>query len=334
MKSMNRRQLLELTAVGAGASLLGAGPAWAQVPHLLSQSKVITGFPAGDMIDTIARGFSEKLKGTFAEIVLVDNKPGAGGRIGVMAMKGLAPDGTNLLFTPAPMIVLYPHVFKTLAYDPLKDITPVARSAVACYALSVGPAVPASIKTLAQFLDWCKANPKQASYGTSGAGTSIHLTGAHLARLSGVPLTMIPYKGGSLAANDLIAGQVPAVMSTVASVMEFVKSGKARFLAVSSAQRWPGLPEVPTFAESGFPQLTGTDWFGLFLPANAPRDLVQRLHAHMLRAAQSPDLVASLGKQGILMMPSNSSEEFADQIRAEHAKWGEVVKAVGFTPQD
>jgi tripartite-type tricarboxylate transporter receptor subunit TctC len=334
MKSMNRRKLMELSAVSAGLSVLGSGAAWAQSAHPLSQSKVITGFPAGDMIDTIARSFAEKLKGSFAEIVLVDNKPGAGGRIGVTAMKGLPADGSNLLFTPAPMIVLYPHVFKSLSYDPLKDVTPVARTAVACYALSVGPAVPASVTTLAQFLDWCRANPKQASYGTSGVGTSIHLTGANLARLSGVPLTMIPYKGGSLAANDLIAGQVPAVMSTVPSVMEFVKAGKARFLAVSSAQRWPGLPDVPTFAESGFPQLTGLDWFGVFLPANAPRDLVQRLHAIVVRAAQAPDLVAALGKLGIQMMPSNSAEEFAEQVRAEYAKWRDVVKAVNFTPQD
>lgn len=334
MNSMNRRKLMELSAVSAGLSLLGSGAAWAQSAHPLSQSKVITGFPAGDMIDTIARSFAEKLKGAFAETVLVDNKPGAGGRIGVAAMKGQPADGSSLLFTPAPMIVLYPHVFKTLSYDPLKDVTPVARVAVACYTLSVGPAVPASVTTLAQFLDWCKANPKLASYGTSGAGTSIHLTGANLARLSGVPLTMIPYKGGSLAVNDLIAGQVPAVMSTVASVMEFVRAGKARFLAVSSAQRWPGLPDVPTFAESGFPQLTGLDWFGVFLPANAPRDLVQRLHAIVVRAAQAPDLVAALGKQGIQMMPSNSADEFAEQIRTEYAKWRDVVKAVNFNPQD
>lgn len=334
MKTMNRRQLMGLTAVGGGLSLLGASPAWAQTGPRLAQSKVITGFPAGDMIDTIARQFAEKLKGSYATTMLVDNKAGAAGRIAVTAMKGLPADGANLLFTPAPMIVLYPHVFKTLAYDPMKDVTPVARTAVACYALSVGPAVPASVKTLAQFLDWCKANPGQASYATSGAGTTIHLTGANLARLSGVPLTMVPYKGGSPAAADLIGGQVPSLMSTVASVMEHAKSGRARILAVSSAQRWPGLPEVPTFAESGFPQLTGLDWFGVFLPANAPRDLVQGLHAEVLRAAQSPELVASLGRIGIQMQPSQNADEFASQVKAEHAKWAEVVKAVGFNPQE
>ena len=334
MNSINRRQLMGMTAAGAGISLLGVSPTWAQTTPRIPQSKIITGFPAGDMIDTIARQFSEKLKGTFASVMLVDNKPGAGGRIAVMAMKGLPPDGSTLLFTPAPMIVLYPHVFKSLAYDPLKDVTPVARTAVACYALSVGPLVPASVKTLSQFLDWCKANPGQASYATSGAGTTIHLTGANLARLSGVPLTMVAYKGGSPAAADLIAGQVPALMSTVASVMEFAKTGKARILAVSSAQRWPGLPDVPTFAESGFPQLTGVDWFGVFLPANAPRDLVQGLHTDVVRAAQSPELVASLGRIGIQMQPSQSADEFASQIKSEHAKWADVVKAVGFDPQD
>jgi tripartite-type tricarboxylate transporter receptor subunit TctC len=332
--SKERRQLMGLTTVAGGLSLLGASALHAQTPTRLAQTKVLNGFPPGDMIDTIARGFAERLKGTFADVAIVENKPGAGGRIALVAMKGLAADGANVLFTPSPMVVLYPHVFKTLTYDPLKDLTPVARTAVACYALSVGPGVPASVKTLAQFLDWCRANPKLASYGTSGAGTSIHLTGANLARLSGVPLTMIPYKGGSLAANDLIAGQVPAVMSTAASVMEFVKAGKARFLAVSSAQRWPGLPDVPTFAESGFAQLTGVDWFGVFLPANAPQELVQRLHMHVQRAGQSPELIAQLNRLGIQMLPSQNPQEFAEQIRSEHAKWAEVVTAIGFDPQD
>lgn len=334
MNTMNRRQMMGLGAAGAGLSLLGTTSVWAQSGPRLAQSKIVTGFPAGDMIDTIARQFAERLKGSFATTVLVDNKPGAGGRIAVTALKGQPADGSNLLFTPAPMIVLYPHVFKSLAYDPLKDVTPVARTAVACYALSVGPAVPASVKTLPQFLDWCKANPGQASYATSGAGTTIHLTGANLARLSGVPLTMVPYKGGSPAATDLVGGQVPAMMSTVASVMEYAKAGKARILAVSSAQRWPGLPDVPTFAESGFPQLTGVDWFGVFLPANAPRDLVQALHTEVVRAAQTPELVASLGRIGIQMQPSQNADEFANQVKAEHAKWAEVVKAVGFNPQD
>jgi tripartite-type tricarboxylate transporter receptor subunit TctC len=334
MSLMTRRDLLGVATVSGGMSLMGAGPVLANGIGRLTQSKVTTGFPAGDMIDTIARAYAERLKGSIADVVIVDNKPGAGGRIGVMTMKALPADGANLLFTPSPMIVLYPHVFKSLAYDPLKDVTPVARTAVACYALSVGPAVPASVQTLAQFLNWCKDNPKMASYGTSGAGTSLHLTGANLARVSGVPLTMIPYRGGSLAVNDLIAGQVPAVMSTVASAIEFVNAGKARFLAVSSAQRWPGLPDVPTFAESGFPQLTGVDWFGVFLPANAPRELVQSVAASVDRASKSPELATQLGKLGIQMMPSRSPEEFAEQIKTEYAKWGELVKAIGFNPQD
>lgn len=333
MIDQNRRGFIRLATAGGGLSLLGP-LAWAQSGPRLKQAKVITGFPAGDMIDTIARTFADKIKGEYADIVLVDNKPGAGGRLAVTAMKGLPADGANILFTPAPMVTLYPYVFNNLPYDPMKDLTPVARTSSAAFGLSVGPGVPASVKTLAQFLDWCRANPDKASYGTSGAGTTIHMTGANLARLSGVPLTMIPYKGGSLAANDLIAGQVPAVMSTVPSVIEFVKAGKARFLAVSSPERWPGLPDVPTFAESGFPQLTNLDWFGVFLPANSTREQVNQLHAAVAKAAQQPDVAALFNRIGIQLNPSKSPEEFAKQVRDDYQNWGQVVKAVGFKPQD
>ncbi len=333
MVQSTRRDFLGRTACGGGLFLLGAN-AWAQNAPRLAQSKVITGFPAGDMIDTIARSFAERLKGNFADMVLVDNKPGAAGRIAAVALKGAPADGSSMLFTPAPIVTLYPHVFKNLAYDPMKDLTPVARTSVAAFGLTVGPGVPATVKTLADFLAWCRANPEKASYGTSGAGSTIHMTGANLARLSGVPLTMVPYKGGSLAANDLIAGQVPSMMSTVPSVMEFVKAGKARLLAVSSPQRWPGLPDVPTFAESGFPQLTGLDWFGVFLPANAPRSVVNSLHDAIVKAAQAPDIAALFGRIGIQLQPSASAEEFAAQVRTDHDRWAQVVKSVGFAPLD
>lgn len=333
MSYSTRREFLATSALGCSLALLGQ-PAFAQSGARLSLAKVYTGFPAGDMIDTIARTFAERLRGNYADNVLVENKPGAGGRIAISSLKSMAADGTNVLFTPAPMVTLYPHVFKNLAYDPMKDLVPVARTSVAAYALSVGPGVPASVDTLAKYLDWCRANPKQASYGTSGAGTTIHLTGAYLAKLSGVPLTMVPYRGGSLAANDLIAGQIPAVMSTVPSVLEYVKAGKARFLAVSSPARWPGLPDVPTFAESGFPQLTGQDWFGVFLPANAPQELVKRLHDDVIKAAQAPAVGDLFARSGILLAPSQNVQEFTAQVRAEHAKWADVVKAVGFDPMD
>jgi tripartite-type tricarboxylate transporter receptor subunit TctC len=333
MIEQNRREFFRLAGAASAMGMMGSA-SWAQGTPRLPQAKVVTGFPAGDMIDTIARTFADKIKGSYADVMLVDNKPGAGGQIGAATVKALPADGSNILFTPAPIVTLYPHVFKKLAYDPMKDLTPVARTSVAAFALTVGPAVPASVKTLAQFLDWCRANPDKANYGTSGAGTTIHMTGANLARLSGVPLTMVPYKGGSLAANDLVAGQVPAMMSTVPSVMEFVKAGKARMLAVSSPQRWPGLPDVPTFAESGYPQLTNLDWFGVFLPANASRAQVNQLHAAVAAAAQAPEVIALFNRIGIQLSPSSSPEEFAKQVRDDHEQWAQVVKAVGFTPQD
>ena len=168
MIEQTRRDFIRLAAAGGAMGAMGSA-AWAQAAPRLAQAKVFTGFPAGDMIDTIARTYAEKIKGHYADVTLVDNKPGAGGQIGAATVKALPADGSNILFTPAPIITLYPHVFKTLAYDPMKDLVPVARTSVAAFALTVGPAVPASVKTLGQFLDWCRANPDKANYSASAA---------------------------------------------------------------------------------------------------------------------------------------------------------------------
>jgi tripartite-type tricarboxylate transporter receptor subunit TctC len=334
--ALTRRRLAGLaglSAAGAGLALVGL-PLRAQNLPRLQQARLLTGFPPGDVMDSIARVFAEKIKDVYATTVIVDNKPGAGARLAPAAMKTLPADGSNVLFTPAPMVVLYPHVFKALAYDPLKDLVPVARVSISCFVLAVGPAVPASVKTVAQYLDWCRANPALALYGTSGAGGGLHLTGAELSRVSGVPLTMVPYKGGGPVAIDLIAGQVPAAVSSLGTLAEHARAGKVRLLAVSSAQRWPGLPDVPTFAESGYPQLTRLDWFGVFMPAGTPPERVRALHAAVAAAAQTPDVVAALGKLAQQVAPSPSPEDFARQVRADFDDWGRVAKALKFEPMD
>jgi tripartite-type tricarboxylate transporter receptor subunit TctC len=210
----------------------------------------------------------------------------------------------------------------------------VARVSISCFVLAIGPAVPASVKTLAQYLDWCRANPGYAMYGTSGAGGGLHLTGAELSRLSGVPLTMVPYKGGGPVAIDLIAGQVPAAVSSLGTMVEHARAGKVRMLALSSEQRWPGLPDVPTFAESGFPQLSRLDWFGIFMPAGVPPERVRALHAAVVAAAQTPDVVVALGKLAQQIAPSPSPEDFARLVRADYDDWAKVVKVLKFEPMD
>lgn len=332
MTHLTRRHLLGLGAA-AGAAAIAGLPRLAQAAPAVRQATIYTGFPAGDMMDTIARMFAEGMTGVYADNVIVENRPGAGGRLGVSALKQARPDGGHLLFTPASMVVLYPHVFKALPYESLKDLQPVSRTASACFSLAVGPMVPDSVKTLAQYLDWCRQNPSKANYATSGAGSSIHLTGANLVRLSGVPQTMVPYKGGSPAAADMVGGQVAALMSTLPSVMEYARAGRCRVLAVTSPERWPSMPDVPTFAESGFPDLTYLEWFGVFMPAGAPMDKVEAANAAIQHAAREPRIVETLERIAIQVQTS-SVADFTRDVRNDHAHWAQVVKAVGFDPME
>ncbi len=331
MTTVNRRDLLKFGAAGGLASALGL-PLTASAAEI-RQALIYCGFPAGDMMDTIARMFAEGITGRYADNVIVENRPGAGGRLGVTALKQSAADGTNMLFTPASMVVLYPHVFKTLPYDSLADLQPVSQTASACFSLSIGPMVPESVKTLKQYLDWCKKNPELANYATSGAGSAIHLTGANLVHESGVKQTMIPYKGGSPAATDMVGGQVAALMSSLPSVMEYQRAGRCRVLAVTSPERWPSLPDVPTFAEEGFPDLTYLEWFGVFMPAGSPMDRVEAANAAIREAAQNPKVRDTLERIAI-SVETSSVADFTRQVQQDHAHWEGVVAAVGFDPME
>lgn len=324
MTSTDRRRFNFQLAAAAVAAL---APGLAMAQTRLPQARILCGFPPGDPIDTLARQCGERMRGTYADVVIVDNKPGAGGRIAVEAMKGAPADGSVLLFTPASMLVVYPYVYKSLSYDSLRDTTPVSRVTQVFFALTVGPMVPAEVRTLQQFLDWCRANPGKASYASSGQGSSPHLTAALLAKESRVPMTMVPYRGGALAANDLIAGQIAAAATTLPVMVPHHKAGKARILAVSSAQRLPQLPDVPTFAESGFPQIVMSEWFGVFLPGGATPAVAQAANTAVRAAVQSPEVIAALGV--LSLTPSTAPlAEFTQQVRADHESWSRVAKSL------
>lgn len=220
----------------AGVAGLGlALPHCALAQEKMAQTaRVTVGFPPGDMADVLARLISEDMRGKYAENVFIDNKPGAAARMAIASFVRYKNDGTDVLFTPGAMVVLFPHVFEKLAYDPLKELTPVTRVVTSSYSLAIGPAVPAEVKTLEQYLAWARKDPANSAYATSGAGTGIHLTAEYLAKLSNTPLRMVPSRGGSPAANDLVAGQIPAQMAATPSLIEFARAGKVRFLGVSS----------------------------------------------------------------------------------------------------
>ena len=295
--------------------------------------RIIVPFPAGGGTDVLARLVADKMRGQYAPAVIVENRVGASGRTGVEAVKNAEPDGTTLLFTPDFLMTVYPHSFRKLSYDPLKDFVPVAVIASSGLAFAAGPGLPAEIKTLKEYLDWAKANPKQASFATTSAGGTPHFVGVMLAQASGVELTPVHYKGGGPALNDLLGGQVPVSVNPIGELLPHLKGGKIRVLATTGAKRSKFLPDVPTMTESGFPNIVLSPWLGFFAPARTPADVVKRLSNGINDAAQSGDTQQNLVKFG--MEPAAATPVgFAEMVRQDIEKWRPIVKASGFTAED
>lgn len=328
MHHFNRRQVLG-GAAAAGLSL-ALPPAFAQ--QALAQARVTVGFPPGDMADSVARLVTDHVRGKYGETMIIDNKPGAAARMAITQFTKYKTDGSEVLFTPGAMIVLFPHVFEKLTYDPLKDLKPVTRIATASFGLAVGPGVPAEVKTLDQYLAWTRKDAKNGSYGTSGAGTGIHLTAEYLSRLAKTPLTMVPYRGASLAVNDLIAGQIPAQMATIPSLIEHARGGRVRFIAVSSGERLKTLPDVATFKELGHPELVTDDFFGFFMPAGTPDAAANALNRAVLAALKEPKVIAGLESLGLNVSATATPADFASMIASEFRKWAEISRRIDFKP--
>lgn len=327
---LNRRQF-----VRSGTAAVASLPAGllAQTPALAKPARIVVGFPPGGSADLMARALAQQLAG-YAPSVIVDNKPGAGGRIALEALKNAEPDGSTLVITPSSMVALYPHVYKKLSYDPLKDFTPVAMMASFPFVLTVGSLVPAQVKTVAEFLAWCRANPKLAAYASPGNGSTPHFAGVALARAAQMDLTHVAYKGGAPAMNDVLGGQIAANMAVISNALPLLQTGKLRALAITGAVRSPALPEVPTLIESGYRDVLVTEWFGVFLPARAPADLSVRLNAAVRDALGTRAVQEVLAKASFDAAPPASPAEFGRMLKAEIDRWGAIVKASGFTPED
>lgn len=321
----SRRQFV--LAAGAAATL-HAAPGWAQP----SPTRINVGFAAGGTLDVIARRLADRFKGSYAETVIVESKVGAGGRIANEAIKNAAPNGSAMVLSPSSPIVIFPHLYSKLGYNPQKDfvaVTPVCSNA---QAFVVGPAVPESVRTLAQFIAWAKANPDKGSYGTPAAGSIMHFQGLVFQQKAGITLTHVAYRGMAAVVPDLIGGNLPSSMAVMGDVLQHLATGKLRALAVTSEKRSRFLPNVPTFAELGYAEVTGVDWYGLFVPAQTPQAIVDKLHANAVAAVQDAALAESLDKAGFdpYVLPQ---AEFKARIQAETLRWGPVVKASGFTPE-
>ena len=325
----NRRQLSSLL-VAALATLAVHAQAQTVIDKPL---KIVVGFPAGGAADSVARLLADQLRGTYAPSTVVDNKAGAGGRLGAQAVKAADADGSTLLVTPASILTIYPHVYKKLGYDTLTDFAPVSSVAKVTFAFSVSSGVPASVKTLADYVAWAKANPKDANFGSPAAGATPHFVGTMLGRAAGLTLNHVPYKGGAPLVSDLLGGQIQAGVNVLPEVLQHAGSGKIRILAVSGAKRSRFLPAVPTFAEAGFKDVEAEEYFAVFVPAKTPAPIVAKLNAAVRAALQAKPVVAGLEKLSF-DVEGESSSEFSAIVKKELERWGPIVKASGFSSED
>ncbi len=329
--TLTRRHLLQTT--GASALLASLGQqAFAQAQPF-ETARLITGFAAGGTSDTLCRRVASRLQPDYGKAVVVENRTGAGGQIAVTYVKGQPADGATILQTPTSILTIYPHIYKKLPYDPLVDLTPLTVACQFDFGFAVGPAVPASVKSVPEYLAWAKTHPEGANYGSPAAGSTPHFIGALLGKNAGVDLKHAAYRGTQPAMLDLLGGNVAAVSGPIGDITQHLASGKVRILGVSGAKRSRFAPDVPTFEEQGVKNVTHSEWFAFLLPAKASPEVVARANAAMKTALAQKDVIDGLSTFGLEAM-SSSPAELADLIKKDTAKWAPIVKQIGFTAEN
>ena len=290
--------------------------------------RMVVPLSPGGFADVPTRMLLPRLSVALGKQVFVENKPGAGGTIGADSVAKSAPDGYTLLVTATPHVISA-HLYRALPYDSLKDFVPVALFGSGPYALVVNPQ-QLPLTSVRELIAAAKARPGRIDYASSGNGSAQHLVSALFSTLAGIELNHVPYKGSGPAMQDLLGGQVPVSFAGIPNVISSVKAGKLRALAVTTANRWRELPEVPTVAEAGVPGYEATLWLGLAAPAATPAEIVNRLYAETAKALQDPELQQSFRGAGVHATVMNP-QEFGRFIRAEYEKWGKVVRETGAT---
>ena len=327
--SINRRRFVQATSAGALLASIGEA-VMAQVAT--ENLKIVTGFPAGGTSDNICRRVAARLTGAYATNAVVENKTGAGGQIAIQFVKTQPADGSVLLQSPTSMFSIYPHIFSKLPYDPVTDVTPVSLGCVFDFGFAVGPLVPASVKNINDFVAWAKVNPTQANFGSPAAGSTPHFVGALLGLKANIELKHAAYRGTQPALQDMMGGQIAAVSGPIGDITQHLSSGKVRVLATSGAKRNRFMPDVPTFAEQGFRDLTHSEWFAFFLPPKAPQDVVNKVHSALKTALATKDVIDGLATFGLESM-SSTPAELADLLKKDTVKWAPIVKSIGFTAE-
>jgi tripartite-type tricarboxylate transporter receptor subunit TctC len=320
------RQLARALALAILAVSVLALPARSQTGA--EPIRIVFPFAAGGSGDALARLLAEHLRVALNTAVIVENRTGAQGRIGVQAVKAAAPDGKTLLLTPVAPMSIYQHVYKALPYDPIADFQPLSQVATFDFALAVGPQITA--KSLKELVAWAKANPSRSNYGIPAAGSLPHFFGVLFGRAAGLDLRHVSYRGSAAALTDLLAGQLPIVVTTTADLLEQHRAGRIRVLATSDRQRSPFLPDIPTFKEAGY-DILGTGWYGVFAPAGLAPERVETLSAALAAGVRQPKIKERLLALG-LQPTGTTAAEFGRIQKADSELWAPAVKASGFSP--
>jgi tripartite-type tricarboxylate transporter receptor subunit TctC len=323
MQASRRRLALAGLALAAAAALPLAAQAQAYPNKPVT---IVVPFAAGGTTDILARVVAQALNKELGQSVVVDNRAGAGGNIGAAYAAKAPADGYTLFMGTVGTHAINQSLYKKLAFDPIKDFAPLTRVAMVPNLLVANPGKP--YKNVKELIAYAKSHPGQVNFGSSGSGSSIHLSGELFNSLAKVDMVHVPYKGSAPAVTDLIAGQIDIMFDNMPSAIQHVRSGRLRPLAVTTAKRSPELPEVPTIAEAGVPGYEATSWFGMFAPASTPAPVVAKLNAALVKVLADPEVKKKLAEQGAEPY-GEKPEQFAEFIRKETAKWSKVVKDSG-----
>lgn len=313
----------------AGLAVLAGAPFVRPALAQTQTTRIVVGFSAGGAVDVVARATGDALRKVLAHNVIVENRSGAGGKIAVAAVANAEDDGRTLLFTPSSILTLRPHVEPTKAGSTEPQVVPVSPVCEYPFALTVGPGTPA--RTLGEFVTWCRANPGQASFGSPGPATAPHVIGALFGHEAKIPLVHVPYRGGAQAINDLLGGQLPAMVTTLPAAIPLHRSGKLRILASTASRRSPLLADVPTFVEAGFAGMHFEEWFGFFAPARLPAPAIEALNV-AVRTAVGEEATRKVLDQAQFSPRSAGVAEFASMMQADTQRWRSLVARLDIQP--
>jgi tripartite-type tricarboxylate transporter receptor subunit TctC len=288
--------------------------------------RLVVPFPPGGGADNLARLIMPKVAERLGNTIFIDNRPGAGGNVGAENVAHAAPDGYTLLYGTNGTHGINASLYGNLRFDPVKDFAPVAPMTMIAALLIVNPDLP--VKSVGELIKYARSNPGKVNFASAGNGTTSHLAGELFKTMAGIDIVHVPYRGGALGAIDLIGGQVQMMIDVMPNSYPLAKEGKVRGIAVTTAERFPGAPEYPTFAESGLPGFEVSAWDGIFAPAGTPEHVVARLNAAIRQALEDPQLRAALFARGAQPVPA-TPEEFARRVAASAQKWGKLVHDAG-----